>query len=111
MRRLFTGLMLLVWGAVVRAAAQAPDGKALYEATCKKCHGARGIPPKVMKAQYPKIATFNAAFIAKHTQDSIVTIMTRGKGEDMKSFKAKLTPAEMAAVAGYVHDLAFRPHP
>src|SRR5665213_1109192 len=108
MRHLLTGLILLVCGTAVRAAAQAPDGKTLYEATCKKCHGALGTPPKAMKEQFPKIATFNAAFIAKHTQDSIITIMTKGKGEDMKSFKAKLTPAEMAAVAEYVHDLATR---
>ena len=94
-----------------RAAAQAPDGKALYHENCKKCHGVLGTPPKTMKEQFPKIATFDAAFIAKHSQDSIVTIMTKGKGEDMKPFKGKLTPAEMAAVAGYVRELATKPRP
>jgi len=29
-----------------------------------------------------------------------------GKAEDMKSFKDKLSPEEMAAVAKYVHELA-----
>ena len=94
-----------------RAVAQAPDGKQLYTDNCKKCHGVLGTPPKAMKEQFPKIATFDAAFLAKHTQDSIVTILTKGKGEDMKSFKTKLTPPETAAVAGYVRELANRPRP
>ena len=45
-----------------------------------------------MKAKYPKIATFNEEFIAERTDDSVVKILTKGKGEDMKSFKDKLTP-------------------
>jgi mono/diheme cytochrome c family protein len=111
MRSIVIGALLLTAGLAQRSPAQAPDGKTLYEATCKKCHGVLGLPPKAMKEQYPKIATFNAAFIAKHTEDSIVTILIKGKGEDMKSFKGKLSPAEMVAIAKYVHDLATRPHP
>ena len=61
-----------------------------------------------MKAKYPKIATFNAEFIAERSDDSVVKILTKGKGEDMKSFKDKLTPDEMAAVAEYVRQLAVR---
>jgi mono/diheme cytochrome c family protein len=111
MRCIAIGLTLLTAGMVRQAAAQAPDGKTLYETTCKKCHGVLGTPPKAMKEQFPKIATFDAAFIAKHTEDSIVTILTKGKGEDMKSFKGKLTLPEMAAVAKYVHELATKPRP
>ncbi len=111
MRKMLIGLALVTAGLVHRAAAQAPDAKALYDANCKKCHGVLGTPPKAMKEQYSKIATFNAEFIAKHSIDSIVTILRKGKGEDMKSFKTKMTPAEMAAVAGYVHELATKPRP
>ncbi len=110
-RYVILGLALLGAGAVQRAAAQAPDGKTLYEANCKKCHGVLGRPPKMIKDQYPKVATFDSAFIVHHSQDSIVTILTRGKGENMKSFKGKLSLAEMRAVATYVHELATRPHP
>lgn len=109
MRGIAIGLFLLVAGLVQRSAAQTPDGKTLYEATCKKCHGVLGTPPKSMKERFAKIATFDAAFIAKHTEDSIVTVLTKGKGDDMKPFKGKLSPAEMAAVAKYVHELAIRP--
>ena len=111
MRRIAISLMLITAGLASRVAAQAPDAKTLYDANCKKCHGVLGTPPKAMKEQYPKIATFNAEFIAKHSTDSIVTILTKGKGEDMKSFKSKMTAAEMAAIAGYVRELATKPRP
>jgi mono/diheme cytochrome c family protein len=87
---------------------QQDDAKSLYDSNCKKCHGVRGIPPKAMKAKFEKIATFDAEFIAKHSKDSIVKVLTKGKGEDMKSFKDKLTPEQMALVATYVHDLAVK---
>lgn len=106
-RRVTMGAILLTLAvSVQRASAQGPDGKALYLANCKKCHGVLGRPPKAMKEEYPKIATFDAAFIAKHSQDSIVTVLTKGKGEDMKPFKGKMTPAELSAVAAYVRELA-----
>ena len=91
--------------------AQAPDGKALYEENCRKCHGVRGTPPKTMKEKFPKIATFDAEFIAKRTDDSVVKILMKGvgKAEDMKSFKDKLSADEMAAVAKYVRELAVKP--
>ena len=105
--------VLLAGGAFARAGAQAPtpDGRALYQENCKKCHGVLGTPPKTMKAKFPKIATFNAEFITKHSVDSIVTVLTKGKNEDMKSFKDKLSPVEMKAVAEYVNELASKPHP
>lgn len=81
---------------------QEPEGKAPYEANCRKCHGVRGVPPKTMKTKYPKIATFDADFFAAHSQDSVVKVLTNGKGENMKSFKEKLTREQMVAVAQYI---------
>ena len=98
-------------GALARAGAQAPEGKALYDENCKKCHGVIGTPPKNMKAKYPKIATFNPEFITKRSDDSVVKVLTNGKSEDMKSFKDKLSPEEMRAVAKYVRELAEKPRP
>lgn len=109
MRPVIIAVSLLGAGLVHHAAAQMPDGKTIYEANCKKCHGVLGTPPKAMKEQFPKIATFDATFIGTHSEDSIVKILTKGKGEDMKPFKGKLTPADMAAVAKYVHDLGSKP--
>jgi mono/diheme cytochrome c family protein len=86
-------------------AGQSAQGKTPYEENCRKCHGVRGVPPKTMKTKFPKIATFDAAFFAKHTDDSVVTVLTKGKNEDMKSFKDKLTHAQMVAVAAYIGTL------
>lgn len=104
---------LLAGGAAVhRAAAQAPDAPALYNENCKKCHGVLGNPPKTMKVKFPKIASFDARFVAEHPKDSIVKVLVKGvgKADDMKSFKDKLTAPEMEAVAAYVLELGKKAH-
>ena len=85
---------------------QEPPGKAPYEENCRKCHGVRGTPPKTMKAKFPKIVTFDAEFFEKRSDDSVVTVLTKGKNEDMKSFKDKLTHDQMVAVAAYIRSFA-----
>lgn len=107
------GLLLLLLGssALSTATAQAPDGKALYNENCRKCHGVIGTPPKTMKTKYPKIATFDEEFMTKRSEDSVVKVLVNGKSEDMKSFKDKLSPDEMKAVAKYVHELADKSRP
>src|SRR5664279_6169717 len=85
-------------------------GKDLYDANCKKCHGVIGTPAKAIKAKFPKLMPFDADFNAKNNVDAIVTILNKGKGEDMKPFKGTLSPAEMKSVAEYVKELAARPH-
>ena len=88
------------------APSQEPAGKAPYEENCRKCHGVRGTPPKTMKAKFPKIVTFDAEFFEKRSDDSVVTVLTKGKNEDMKSFKDKLTHDQMVAVAAYIRSFA-----
>lgn len=112
-RRVVMALLLALSSVALAgvAAAQGPDGKALYDANCKRCHGVRGTPPQTMKKQFERIATFDAAFVTKHSTDSIVTVLTKGKNEDMKSFKDKLSHDDMLAVAKYVHELADRNKP
>ena len=94
-----------------RAFAQGADGKALYDEHCKKCHGVVGRPPKTMQTKYPKIYTFDAAFIAARSDDSVVKVLTKGKNEDMVSFKDKLKSDEMMAIAKYVRELGSKSHP
>lgn len=76
--------------------------QALYEKNCRKCHGPDGVPSKAMQKKFSRIETFDAAFFAKRSDDSLVTVLTKGTTKDMKSFKSKLSPAEMKAVAGYI---------
>jgi mono/diheme cytochrome c family protein len=111
-RLLIAGVLVVAGGALSHASAQeARDAKTLYQENCKKCHGVLGTPPKTMKAKYEKIATFDAAFIASRSDDSVVKILTHGKGDDMKSFKEKLTHDEMLEVAKYVRELGSKSHP
>jgi alcohol dehydrogenase (cytochrome c) len=86
------------------AAAQAPDGQALFQANCRKCHGATGTPTARMAEMYPELKPF--AQMTGVSADSIVTLMVNGAGKEMKSFKDKLTADEMKAVAQYVLTLA-----
>jgi mono/diheme cytochrome c family protein len=104
-------LAALVGGASRLAAQAAGDVKTLYEDNCRKCHGVRGVPPKTMKEKFPKIATFDSAFIAAHSADSIVKVLTKGKNEDMKSFKDKMSSEQMMDVAKYVRELGSKNHP
>jgi len=105
-RVVLAGLVLAASGVISNAGAQTVDAKAVYDANCKKCHGVAGTPPKAMATMFPKIAAFDAAFFAKRSDDSVVTVLTKGKSAAMTSFKSKMTPAEMAAVAKYVRAFA-----
>jgi mono/diheme cytochrome c family protein len=88
-------------------AAQAPDGQAVYRDNCRACHGAAGKPAARMVTQFPKMPNLaDSAFMRGRSEDSIVVVLRRGVGRDMKSFKDKLSPQEMAAVARYVRGLA-----
>ena len=88
-------------------AAQAPDGKEIYLANCKQCHGVIGSPTKSAQGKYEHIASFtDASFFAARTEDSVVTVLKNGKGRDMKSFKDKMSEAEMHAAAQYIRTLA-----
>lgn len=99
--RTVLGFGLLLAGAA-GLSAQTPDGTGLYRENCRTCHGTAGKPTQRALSQYPKIPTMDSAFFAGRSADSIVTILTHGKGKDMKSFTAKLSPAEMRAVAEYI---------
>jgi mono/diheme cytochrome c family protein len=89
------------------AAAQAADGEALYRQHCRTCHGARGTPTQRMVGLYPNLKTLaDSALLAGISVDSIVALLKKGQGKDMKSFSDKLTPDQMAAVARFVKTLA-----
>ncbi len=102
------GLVFAASGVVSAAGAQAIDAKAVYDANCKKCHGVAGIPSKSMVTRFPKLATFDAAFFAKRSDDSVVKILEKGK-DKMPAYKKKMTPAEIAAVAQYARTFATKP--
>ncbi len=101
--RLLGGALLLACAAPVLAAQEA-DGAALYREHCKECHGAAGRPTKQAVGKYKDIKSIDATFLAARSDDSLLTVLQHGAkgGKEMKSFKEKLSPTEMAAVVKYV---------
>ncbi len=87
------------------SSAQTPDGKALFETHCQKCHGPRGHPSAGMKKLLPELPTWDAAFFRKRTEEDVLRVLQSGKGKNMKSFADRLTPEERSAVAKYIRTL------
>lgn len=77
---------------------QEPDGAAVYQKQCRKCHGATGTPSARMAEMYPTMKPLTE--LAGTSADSIVTLLVNGT-ETMKTYKDKLTPEELQAVAEY----------
>lgn len=101
------GATLLALTAARPAAAQAPDGQALYRENCKSCHGINGVPPAREQAKYKKLVSLgDSGFVSGLSQDSIATILNNGIDKNMKSFKDKLSADEITAVAAYIKELA-----
>jgi len=84
---------------------QDPDGKALYDLHCKKCHGATGTPSAAMKKLLPELPVLDARFFAQRSDDQIVEVIMNGKGKNMKPLRDVLKSAEMVAVAKYIRTL------
>ena len=103
-RTMLAGAVLSMTAVAASASAQS-DGKALYNENCRTCHGVTGVPPKAMKSKFPKIAAFDAAFVAARSDDSLVKVLAKAKNENMTSFKDKLNHDEAEAIAKYVREL------
>lgn len=102
-RVIMLGVMLVAAAAINSASAQ--DAKAVYDANCKKCHGAEGTPSAAIKKMNPKIEAFDKAFFAKRDDKALEKGIAEGK-DKMKPFKDKLKPEEITAVAKYIRTLA-----
>lgn len=105
---LIIGLLLTTSAAAAQATS--PDGKALYDKSCRMCHGADGTPSAAMVKMMPALHAIDSSFMASRSDDSVVKVLTQGTAK-MKSFKDKLTPAELAAVAKYLRELAKKAPP
>lgn len=88
------------------AARQEPEGKSLYLEHCKSCHGVMGTPTKTALRKYDKIPDLSErAFFAKRSDDSLLVVLRKGAGRDMKSFSDKMSADELRAVAKYIRTL------
>ena len=85
-------------------AGHAQDAAALYLKHCKNCHGpAGGEPSAAMKARMDPPKLFDAAFLAKTSDEKFMESMMKG-GKKMKPLAEKMTKQQMEAVTKYVRD-------
>jgi mono/diheme cytochrome c family protein len=69
-----------------------PDGATIFSSTCAACHGQSG-------TNIPGVALLDKNFIGARNVEEIVT---NGTAKGMPSFKGKLQPEEIKAVADYL---------
>lgn len=81
-------------------AADAANGKAIYDKSCKSCHGADGTPSAGMQKMFPTIIDLKKS--TKSAAD-IQKVVTEGQGK-MKPVGSVTGPAA-ADVAAYVKSL------
>ncbi len=86
---------------------QLTEGRSLYLENCRACHGVLGAPTKQAAKKYPKIPDLtDATFWSARTDDSVMVVLRKGTGRDMKAFDGKLSESEMLAVTRYARTLA-----
>ncbi len=81
----------------------AEDSAATFKAKCAMCHGADGAGKTVMGAKF-NIPDLRAPEIQKLSATELGAVITKGKNK-MPAFEGKLTPAEIASLAGYIQHL------
>jgi cbb3-type cytochrome c oxidase subunit III len=99
MKRIAALLGTLALVALVTVPLASADGKAIFDAKCAMCHGKDGVAKPMAKGS----ANFNdAKWQAATKLETIVDVITNGKGKIMKSYKDKLSTDDIRAVAQYV---------
>ena len=104
MRIILTTLALAGLSAATGLAADAKAGAAVYEKSCKACHGADGTAnPAIAKMMKVDIKDLKSAEVHGMSDADLKKVITEGKGK-MKAVKT-VSPAEADQVAAYVHTL------
>jgi mono/diheme cytochrome c family protein len=99
----------LTWVAILATAAAASlpaadvaKGNAVYDKSCKMCHGADGTPSAAM-AKSMNIQDLKSPAVQSLSDDDIKGIILNGKGK-MRPVKS-VTAADAENVAAYIHSL------
>jgi mono/diheme cytochrome c family protein len=104
MRIILTALTLAALSVAAGSAADATAGKAVYDKSCKTCHGADGTAnPAIAKMMKVDMKNLGSAEVQAMSDDDIKKIVTGGKGK-MKPVTA-VSGAGLDDVVAYVRSL------
>ncbi|MGA7234708.1 MAG: cytochrome c [Bryobacteraceae bacterium] len=104
MKRIVTLLIGICAAAAVSLAADAAAGKAVFDKSCKSCHGADGAGnPNVAKMMKVEMRPLGSAEVQAQSDDDIKKIVTEGKGK-MRPV-ASVTGKSADDVVAYVRTL------
>ena len=95
----FASALATVW-----AAGNATAGKAVFDRTCKNCHGADGVAnPTIAKMMKVEIKALGSPEVQGMTDQQIADIITKGKGK-MRSIPS-VTGEQVNDVVAFVRTL------
>jgi mono/diheme cytochrome c family protein len=101
MRTILTAITMIAFCATAALASDTKAGQAIYDKSCKTCHGPDGTPnSSVAKMMKVDMKNLGSAEVQAHSDDDIKTIISTGKGK-MKPVKT-VSGADADAVIAYV---------
>ena len=104
MKKVLSVVLLTATTGAMTLAADAGNGKAIYDRWCKSCHGADGSPnPAVAKAMKVEIPDLKSPEVQALSDADIKNVVANGKGK-MRPMKA-VSGSDADDVAAYVHTL------
>jgi mono/diheme cytochrome c family protein len=104
MRMILTTFTVIAFCATAASASDAKAGQAVYDKSCKTCHGPDGTPnASVAKMMKVDMSNLGSTEVQTQSDTDLKTIITAGKGK-MKPVKA-VSGADADNVVAYVRSL------
>jgi len=108
MKKLIT-TSLAAFGIMAASSIFAADAKENWDQLCAKCHGVDGAGNTKMGKKLKVKDYTDAKIQAEFTDEQIAKVTAEGSSKDgkelMKGFKDDLSPADVAALVGYIRQM------